>query len=110
LGLLRNAVQRGALMIVGTTYRDPDLRRWLHVALSDNTQQHGALVLLARQGFELSREQFRQVETALADQWRSAGLEPVVMEDFADAAQIVRELRHVHLDGYSAPRERARAI
>lgn len=110
LDLLRNAVQKGALIIVGTTYRDPDLRRWLHVALSENTQKHGALVLLARQGFELSREQFRQVETALADQWRATGLAPVVMEDFADAAQIVRELRHVHLDGYSAPRERARAI
>lgn len=110
LALLRRAVRDGALVIAGTSYRDPDLRRWLHVALAEQPREHAALVLLARQGFELSRADFRDVEVALAHQWRAVGLDPVILEDFADAAQIVRELRHVHDDEYRSPQERARFI
>lgn len=110
LALLRRAVRAGALVISGTSYRDPDLRRWLHVALAEQPREHSALVLLARQGFDLPRSDFREVETALADQWRAVGLDPVILEDFADAAQIVRELRHVHDTGYLSPQERARLI
>jgi hypothetical protein len=110
LELLKNAVNAGALVIVGTSYRDPDVRRWLHVALADQPHDHAALVLLARQGFDLSRAQFAELKDALADQWRSIGFEPVLVEDFSDAAQIVRELRSIHNEGYQAPQERARVI
>lgn len=110
LTVIRRAVGAGAILIAGTSYRDPDLRRWLHVALADQPKGHSALVLLARQGFELSRADFDEVKDALADQWRSAGLEPVILEDFTDAAQIVRELRYVHDDNYRAPRARARSV
>lgn len=110
LTMLRRAIRSGALVIAGTSYRDPDLRRWLHVALAEQPREHAALVLLARQGFGLTRTEFAEVENALAGQWGAVGLEPVILEDFTDAAQIVRELRHVHDSGYRAPQERARDV
>lgn len=110
LEILRSAVREGVLIIAGTSFRDPDVRRWLHVALSDQPVGHRALVLLARQGFDLSRVAFRGVEAALARQWRSIGLEPVILEDFSDAAQIIRELRYLSYPDYRSPQQRARLI
>lgn len=110
LALLRRAVRRGGVVIAGTSYRDPDLRRWLHVARADQPDGHAAIVLLTRQGFGLSRSDFQRVEEALSNQWRAVGLDPVILEDFADAAQIVRELRSVHDSGYKSPQERAREV
>lgn len=110
LEVVNRAVRQGALVIAGTSYRDPDLRRWLHVALADQPEEHTALVLLAREGFKLSRHEFSEVEQALADQWRSVGLVPIVLEDFSDAAQIIRELRHVHDEEYLSPQERSQMI
>lgn len=110
LALLTRAVREGALVIAGTSYRDPDVRRWLHVALAHQPAEHAALVLLARQGFDLSRAQFDELQGAISDQWRSVGLEPVLLEDFSDAAQIVRELRRVGDAGYTSPQERARTV
>lgn len=110
LEVIRKAVRRGATLIVGTSYRDPDLRRWLHVALADHQANHSTLVLLARQGFGLTREAFGEVEEALIEQWRAVGLVPVIVEDFSDAAQIIRELHSVPNDGYLSPQERAKAV
>lgn len=110
LELLRTAVKKGALVIAGTSYRDPDLRRWLHVAFDEQPPQHAALVLLAREAFSLDKVAFAEVKEALASQWRAAGLEPVILEDFTDAAQLMRELRHLHRPAYVSPQERARVI
>ncbi|MBW4818433.1 SIR2 family protein [Rhodococcus qingshengii] len=109
LEYLRAAVQRGALVIAGTSYRDPDVRQWLRTALQAGST-HAALVLLARQGFRLSKEEFSQVERAFSDQWRAIGIQPVLLQDHSDAAQIIRELRHVHSSSYLAPQERSRAV
>lgn len=108
--LLQKAIGAGAIVIAGTSYRDPDLRQWLHVALEKRPAGHRAIVLLAREGFKLSRDKFQEIRGALADQWRASGLEPVILEDYSDAAQIMRELRHVHSDDYLAPSARARMI
>ena len=110
LDLIRFAVREGALLIAGTSYRDPDLRRWLHVALAEQPPEHATIVLLARQGFELSRADFQKVKKALADQWSAVGLSPIILEDFTDAAQMIRELRHVHKDEYRSPQERSRFV
>lgn len=104
---LKAAVSRGALIIAGTSYRDPDVRQWLHLALKDKPQEHAALVLLARQAFSLSKGQFAKIQRALSDQWRAVGLEPVLLQDHADAAQIIRELRFIQRDDYQAPQQRA---
>ncbi|WP_144709689.1 SIR2 family protein [Curtobacterium pusillum] len=105
--LLSQSAQDGAIVIAGTSYRDPDVRRWLHVALAGAPDGNAALVLLARQAFGVTREGFDEIKGALASQWRAAGLQPIILEDFTDAAQIIRELRHLHLPHYRSPQERA---
>lgn len=97
-------------MIAGTSYRDPDLRQWLHAALRESPGEHAAAVLLAREGFGLSKSQFDQVKSALESQWRAVGMRPVLLHDFSDAAQIIRELRHLHDSEYPAPQDRALTI
>ena len=109
-GFIKESVKRGALIIAGTSYRDPDLRHWLHAALRDKPTDRAAIVLLARQGFSMTKIQFGATKAALADQWRAVGIEPVLLQDHADAAQIIRELRYIHDDNYLAPQQRARAI
>lgn len=107
---LRSAVQRGALIIAGTSYRDPDLRQWLHKALKGMPAAHKAFVLLAREAFDVNKDAFEDLQEALSDQWRAIGLEPILLHDHTDAAQIIRELRHIHKDGYVAPQERCRVV
>lgn len=107
--LLSACAQKGAIVIAGTSYRDPDVRRWLHVALSA-AGASDALVVLAREAFHVSREEFSQIKAALADQWSAAGLTPVILEDYSDAAQIIRELRHLHEPDYRAPQQRAASL
>lgn len=107
---IASAVARGALLIAGTSYRDPDLRHWLHAALKDKPDDRAAIVMLAREGFALTKTQFKMAREVLANQWRAVGIEPVLLEDHADAAQLIRELLHVHDEGYVAPQQRARAV
>lgn len=107
---LRQAVGRGALIIAGTSYRDPDVRQWLHAALAEAPQEHAAVVLLARQGFDVTKAQFAELAKALSGQWTAIGLRPVLLDDFSDAAQVIRELRHVDSPGYRAPQERIAQI
>lgn len=107
LAYLRRAMSRGALIIAGTSYRDPDLRQWLHTVLADRPADHAAVVLLARQGFDLAREEFSAVQQALADQWDAIGMRAVLLQDHSDAAQIIRELRDVSSAAYVAPQDRA---
>ena len=107
---LRAAVRRGALIIAGTSYRDPDLRQWLHKALDDMPVEHKAFVLLARQGFDVTKEEFLKLETALSDQWKAIGLQPILLQDHTDAAQIIRELRYIGSEQYIPPQERCRLL
>ncbi|GFZ84604.1 SIR2 family protein [Nesterenkonia alkaliphila] len=110
LRVLKECVRKGALLIAGTSYRDPDLRHWLHEALREQPQGHEAIVLLAREAFGLSRADFATVRDALEDQWRAVGLEPVIVEEFTDAGQILRELRHIDAPSYLSPQERAQSL
>lgn len=100
----------GALVIAGTSYRDPDVRHWLHTALRGQPSDREALVLLARQAFKMTKTQFEASKDALTNQWTAIGIQAVLLEDHADAAQIIRELHHVHGTSYLAPQERSRAI
>lgn len=107
---MREALSRGAVIIAGTSYRDPDVRQWLHAAGKDAPEGHAALVLLARQGFSVSRDEFAEMENALIRQWRAVGLTPILLQDHADAAQVIRELRYVNRPDYVAPQARAEQI
>ncbi len=107
---LRAALERGAILIAGTSYRDPDIRLWLHAALKEAPERHAAIVLLAREGFHVTKQEFEEMRTALTAQWESVRVRAVLMEDFSDAAQVIRELRHLDDEGYIAPRDRSNTI
>ncbi|MDX2377868.1 SIR2 family protein [Microbacterium sp. LRZ72] len=108
--ILESALENGTLLLVGTSYRDPDIRHWLHVILRDKQPKHPAVVLIVRQAFGLSKEEFALARSALVGVWESIGLRAVPVDDFADTAQILRELRHVRDPGYAAPHDRARTV
>lgn len=101
---------RGALVIAGTSYRDPDVRQWLHAAQEQAPEEHAALVILAREGFALERKDFAAVESSLRAQWEAVGLRPVIVDDHSDAAQAIRELRFVNEPDYLAPQQRAKIV
>lgn len=108
-GELEQALQRGPLIMAGTSYRDPDIRNWIYSLTRD--RGHGQVaVLIARAGLGLSRPQYVSVTSALVEQWNRVGVRPILLQDHADAAQILRELSSLHDDGYMPPRQRARAL
>lgn len=106
---LRDAMKKGALIIAGTSYRDPDLRQWLHAALQENPE-HKAFVLLARESFGVSKIDFKHMEAALSTQWEAIGLDPILLEDHTDAAQIISEIGHLDQENYLSPQERSRKV
>ncbi len=103
---LQDSIQKGPLILAGTSYRDPDIRQWLY----DTHKDHEVVVLLARQGLGLDRETFDRLRAALEDQWQAIDVRPIAMHDHADAAQALRELPHVNDPGYRSPRDRAQAV
>ena len=108
--LIKNCIQRGDLLIAGTSYRDPDIRSWLHAAMQQHKHGHKAYVLIAREGLGISHEQFNQISRAIEAEWRAAGLIPILLQDHTDAAQILRELRMVSNLDYLSPQERAEHV
>jgi hypothetical protein len=108
---LEESLQAGTLFITGTSFRDPDIRHWLHVILRDRPalRQH-AHVTIVREALSMDRDTFTLLEPALRAQWISIGLNAITLHDFSDAATIVRELNYRSLPGYAAPQERARGI
>ncbi|WP_439593075.1 SIR2 family protein [Microbacterium sp.] len=107
---LAESLEHGALVIAGTSYRDPDIRQWLHAAVRRAPDTHAAMVLLARQGFGVSKSEFEAMRTSLTAQWERVGVRAVLMEDFSDAAQVIRELRVLGREGYLSPQARSKAV
>ncbi|MDO5866208.1 MULTISPECIES: SIR2 family protein [Paenarthrobacter] len=105
---LDNALQRGPLILAGTSYRDADIRSWLH-GLSTATKDR-VVVFLARQGLGLNKTQFEKVQEALEQQWVAIGVQPVITQDYADAAQALKELPHLEATDYLPPRQRSRNL
>ena len=103
---LQDTIQKGPLILAGTSYRDPDIRQWLSGIPRDNE----VVVLLARQGLDLDRATFDRVRVALEEQWRAVQVRPIALQDHADAAQALRELPYLHDTSYLAPRDRARRV
>lgn len=100
---LQEGLSKGPLIMAGTSYRDPDLRQWLH----DLDRVHPVVVLLARQGLDLDRDSFTAVRSALRSQWEAIHVMPVFVQDYADAAQALREIPHLQEPGYQPPQARA---
>lgn len=103
---LQDSVQKGPLVLAGTSYRDPDIRQWLN----DVERDHEVVVLLAREALGLDRTTFDRLKPALEAQWQAIGVRPITLHDHADAAQALRELLYLNLADYRSPRDRAREI
>jgi hypothetical protein len=103
---LQESLQRGPLFLAGTSYRDPDIRQWVH-SLTDTGQARDILVFLTRQGLGLDRDQFARVMPALTAQWAAIGVGVLSAHDHDDAAQALRELPHLESEGYESPQLRA---
>lgn len=104
---LQEAVTKGPLVLAGTSYRDADVRQWLHnIGPATGEGESQVVVLLAREGLGLSREQFASVTGAITQQWAAIGVRVVLLHDHSDAAQLLWELHHVNEGGYRLPAER----
>lgn len=106
---IQEYLQKGPLVLVGTTYRDSDVRQWLHDL--KKTDGNDVFILLSRAALEVSRAEFRIIQDALAEQWRAIGVSVLVTHDHADAAQVLREVQYLSdhpAESYAVPQERAR--
>lgn len=111
VNVLQQELSSGPMILAGTSYRDPDLRQWLHdLTRGKHTSHHQRVVFLARQGLNLDREQFARVQSALVEQWTSIGITPVLTHDHADAAQAMWELPAIGQPGYLSPQECAQTL
>lgn len=107
---LSSALRSGPILLAGTSYRDPDIRHWLHLIMRDEKPKFPALVTIIREGLALDRETFGTIEPALASEWESIGLRALTVQDLADVALVIRELKHAADPGYQPPAERARRV
>ncbi|MBU8831146.1 SIR2 family protein [Mycolicibacterium goodii] len=108
---LQDALERGPLILAGTSYRDPDIRQWMHeLTTEDDDPEFPVLVFLARESLGLSRSQFDSVRQPLIDQWSAIGVTAIPTNDHLDAAQALRELPHVHDPQYVPPAVRAKRL
>lgn len=103
---LQEAITRGPLIVAGTSYRDTDIRQWLHNILRQLAPDQPVFALVAREGLGLSRGQFEAVSDAIQNQWKTIGVQALLLEDYSDAAQILWELPEMDQEGYQPPAER----
>jgi hypothetical protein len=108
---LADAISRGPLLLAGTSYRDADIRQWLH-SIQDQLESKGGSVfaLVAREVLGLTRRQFSDVADPVRQQWSAVGIEAVLVQDHSDAAQVLREIPECMREGYRLPRDRAEAL
>lgn len=109
-GFLSQALHRGPLLLAGTSYRDPDIRHWLHLVIRDEKPPYPALVSITRQGLGLSQDKFGLVKEALLKEWEAIGLVALPLEDLSDTAVMLRELGHLHDENYLAPQKRVAEV
>ena len=107
---LRKSLHDGPLLIAGTTYRDPDLRQWIHSIVHTSPPPHSGIVTIVREGLGLTRDQFEMIDEALLAEWQSIGLTALTLQDFADIALVIRELAYANDENYQAPSLRAQRV
>ena len=109
VGALQDHLQRGPLLLAGTSYRDPDVRQWLY-ELDREPGTPPRVLLQARQSLRVDRARFAALRPQLLTQWQRAGVDAVLVGDYADAAQAVRELAALDQPDYRPPAQRARSL
>ncbi|MFD6860737.1 SIR2 family protein [Rhodococcus sp. NPDC060090] len=103
---LADSLSKGPLVLAGTSYRDPDVRQWIH-DLAPRDEEPQVLVFLAREGLKLNRAQFEHVRAALERQWSALGVRVIATHDYSDAAHALLELPYIYQEDYRPPKDRA---
>lgn len=106
---LYSAMQQGPLILAGTSFRDVDIRKWLHEIIADDFAPM-VIAAMAREGLKLTRDELADVTVAIENQWRAIGVIPVMFEDFGEIAQAIKELPYLDKPGYATPSERVKAL
>lgn len=104
-----SALQQGPLILAGTSFRDVDIRQWLHGIIADGFTPM-VVAAMAREGLKLSPDELSAVSVAIENQWRAIGVNPVMFDDYGEIAQAVKELPYLRRSGYSPPSSRVEAL
>lgn len=110
LSFLRSAIDEGPVVIAGASFRDPDVRQWMRRLRQERGDLNGSTIVIARESFSLSSEEFQRFHIPLRNQWEAVGMKVQIVEDHADAAQIFQELPFLPKDGYRSPQRRTGAL
>lgn len=105
---LAQCLQRGPLLMLGTSYSDPDVRAWLHRLRSDNAPP--TYLVLPRQSLQLSADLTERLTEVIVAQWHTVGVECLIVDDYAEMTQLVREMPHLNRTDYQPPRQRVAAV
>jgi SIR2-like protein len=98
-------------LFVGTSLADPNLIRYLYGYGPAKQARHAAIFV--RESEPAAPAGVRTaLERAAAERWRRCGVEPIFVDHFADAAQLLYEIRFRREsgDGYTPVGERAVAL
>lgn len=105
---LDSSLQRGPLLMLGTSYSDPDVRVWLHRLGKVLTSP--TYLVLPRQSIQLSPDLTKRLTEVIVAQWKTIGVECLLVDDFAEMTQLVREMPHLGATDYRPPRDRVAAV
>jgi len=102
---LQEARQSGPLLLLGTSYGDPDMRLWLDELKGE--ADFPIVLVLPRQGLGLSREDLEKTQETLKYQWKRLGVQCLILEDYAEVAQALRDMAWLVDPDYRTPHARA---
>jgi NAD-dependent SIR2 family protein deacetylase len=106
--LVTERLKESRCLFVGTSLADPNLIRYLYGYDPPETPRHAAIFV--REGEpECSAAVRAALEQSAAKRWGRCGVEAVFVDHFADAAQLLYEIRYRHESGddYKPIAERA---
>lgn len=106
--VLDSSLQRGPLLMLGTSYSDPDVRVWLHRL--GKVLNSPTYLVLPRQSIQLSPSLTKRLTEVIVAQWKTIGVECLLVDDFAEMTQLVREMPHLGNADYRPPRDRVSAV
>ena len=104
-----SALQQGPLILAGTSFRDVDIRQWLHGIISDGFAPM-VVAAMAREGLQLTPGELTAVSVAIENQWRAIGVTPVMFDDFGEIAQAIKEIPYLRRSDYVSPSSRVEAL
>ncbi|GAA2552559.1 hypothetical protein HD598_001701 [Neomicrococcus aestuarii] len=109
---LEKALRKGPILLAGTSYRDPDIRQWLHEIMmrAESESFFSPIVTIVREGLRLDKEVFDEIDGALAAEWEAIGIKALRLQDLSDVAALIRELESMDKPDYVPPQKRAQQV